>query len=202
MTKKNLRLIRAVTFAAILGVTLSACDSNEPDGDGAGEEEVITLVTLTLTPQGGGAAMDVDAVFDEAGVLQSVETIMLTAGTTYDVSVDLLNTLETPAESITEEIRDEEPHAHQFFYTAEGAVSDNIAITNLDTDPNGDQLGLTFDIAVTGGAGESGQFRLKLRHYEDDADLPEDKRNDTASASEVPGIVENDVNFTFPVSIS
>ncbi len=198
---QNLKLIRAVTLAALLGVALAACDSNEPDDDGGGEAEVISLVSLTFTPQGGGAAFTTDAVFDEAGVLQSAETITLSAGTTYDVAIDLQNTLETPAESITEEIRDEEPDAHRLFYVAEGAVSDNIAITNLDTDPNGDPLGLNFDVTVTGGAGDSGQFRVKLRHYEEDANLPTDKQNDTATAAEVPGVVENDVNFTFPVSI-
>lgn len=202
MISKKLKMIRAVTFAALLGITLAACDSNEPDDDGGGEAEVVTLVRLTFTPQGGGTAMTADADFDEAGVLQSADAIALSAGTTYDVTIDLQNTLETPAESITDEIRNEEPEAHRLFYTAEGAVSDNITIANLDTDPNGDPLGLSFDVTVTGGAGDSGQFRVKLRHYEEDANLPTDKRNDTATAAEVPGVVENDVNFTFPVSIS
>jgi hypothetical protein len=190
-------------LAAALLLTFSACDTNEPDPDeGAGEEEVITLVRLTLTPQDGGTALTADATFDEAGVLQNVETLNLEAGTTYEAEIDLQNTLESPAESITEEIRDEEPEAHRFFYVPEGDVAENLTVANLDTDPLGDPLGLTFDLAVTNGAGESGDLRVKLRHYEEDADLPEDKRSDTATAPEVPGVVENDVNIAFPVEIS
>lgn len=192
---------RSLALAAALSLTVAACDSNEPDdGDGAGEEEVITLVRLTVTPA-GGAAETYDATFDEAGVFQSAETMELVAGTTYGVSIDLQNTTEDPPESITAEIRDEEPEAHRFFYTPEGGVSSRITVSGLDTDPNGDPLGLTFDASVSTGGAAAGDFRVKLRHYEEDADLPEDKRNDTATADEVPGVVENDVDFTFPVEI-
>ena len=190
-------------LVAALMLTFAACDSNEPDpDDGAGEEEVITLVRLALTPQGGGTAITADATFDEAGVLQNAATLALQAGTTYDVTIDLQNTLEDPPESITAEIRDEESDAHRFFYTPEGGVADQLIVANLDTDPNGDPLGLSFDLLVSDGDAASGTLRVKLRHYEEDADLPTDKRNDTATAPEVPGVVENDVNVAFPVTIT
>ena len=188
-------------LVAALMLTLAACDSNEPDpDDGAGEEEVITLVRLTFgTPS---ATLTFDATFDEAGVLQNAETITLQAGTTYDVTIDLQNTTETPPESITAEIRDEEPDAHRLFYIPEGGVVGRLTVSNLDTDPNGDPLGLSFDLAVSDGGDASGDLRVKLRHYEEDANLPDDKRNDTATAPEVPGVVENDVNVAFPVQIA
>lgn len=192
----------ALTAAVAFTLTLSACDSGEPDDDGAGEEEVITLIRLTATPQGGGSAFTTDAVFDERGVLQTTQTLTLTPGRTYDVSIDLQNTTEDPPESITAEIRDEEPEAHRFFYRGEGGVASRVTVSNLDTDPNGDPLGLTFRVAVSAGAAATGQFRVKLRHYEADATLPEDKRNDTADAAPVAGVVENDVDFTFPVSLA
>jgi hypothetical protein len=190
-------------LAAALLLTFSACDSNEPDpDDGAGEEEVITLVRLTLVPQGGAVAQPSDAFFDEAGVLQSIDPLNLEAGVTYSASIDLQNTLASPPESITAEIRDEEPEAHRFFYVPEGDVADNLTVANLDTDPNDDPLGLTFELEVTGGEGESGELRVKLRHYEEDATLPDDKQADTATAPEVPGVVENDIDVAFPVTIS
>ncbi|MEM9996603.1 MAG: type 1 periplasmic binding fold superfamily protein [Bacteroidota bacterium] len=185
-------------------LVLAACDSNDPDSsdtDGAGEEEVITTVNITFTPQGGGAAAEFTANFDEAGVLQNAETITLMSATTYDVSIELLNELETPAEDITEEVRDEEPGAHRFFYTPEGGVANRMTVSNLDTDPLGDPLGVTFDVAVSAGGAATGAFRAKLRHYEDGADLPADKRADTPTAPEVPDVVENDFDFTFPVEI-
>lgn len=204
-TTHSLDLLRRLAFLPLLAglLLVTACDSNDPDeDDSAGEEEVITLVRLTLTPQSGGSALIADANFDEAGVLQNAATLNLTPGTTYNVAIDLQNTLESPPESITSEIRDEEPEAHRFFYTAEGGVSDKITISNLDTDPNGDPLGLTFRLAVTGGSGDSGTFRVKLRHYEEDANLPTDKRNDTATAAARPDVVENDIDFVFPVVIN
>lgn len=199
--------LRRLAFLPLLAgmLLLTACDSNEPDDDdGAGEEEVISLVRLTLTPQGGGASVTVDARFDEDAVLLSADSLFLTAGTTYDAIIDLQNTFEDPPESITAEIRDEEPEAHRFFYTVTGNAADNIAVSDLDTDPNGDPLGLTFDVAVTGGAGESGAMNVRLRHYEqeDEEDILETKRNDTATAPEQSGIVENDVDFPFPVLIN
>lgn len=194
--------LKNLTLVALLAVTLVACDSNDPDDDdGGGEVEVITLVQLTLTSKTGGISTTYDATFNEAGVLQNTETINLAAGTTYDVAIDLQNTTENPPESITAEIRDDEPDAHRFFYTAEGGVAGRITISNLDTDGNGDPLGLSFDLAVSSGGAATGNLRVKLRHYEEDANLPADKRTDTATAPEVPGVVENDVNFTFPVSI-
>lgn len=199
-TFRIFRLLPAL--AAFLVLTLASCDSNEPDPiDGGGEAEVITLVRLTLTPQ-GGEAFTADATFDEAGVLVEAETLNLQAGTTYDVAIDLQNTTVTPPESITAEIRDEDPEAHRFFYVPEGDAAGRLTVSNLDNDPNGDPLGLTFDLAVSGVDAATGALRVKLRHYEDDATLPDDKQNDTATAPEVPGVVENDVDFTFPVNIA
>jgi len=43
---------------------------------------------------------------------------------------------------------------------------------------------------------------VKLRHYEDEAVLPEDKQNDTIDAPEEPEVVENDVDFTFPLTVN
>jgi hypothetical protein len=183
-------------------VFLSACDSVEPDDGGGGDQELITLVSLVLTPQGGGAAETVEATFDEAGVLLSADTIELAGDTNYEAAIDLRNTLVNPPESIIPEVRDEEPEAHRFFYEAEGGVAGRVTAIDFDEDPNGDPLGTTFVLVASGGVPAAGQLRVVLRHYEEDATLPDDKRSDTALAPEVPGVVENDVNFVFPVQIN
>jgi hypothetical protein len=199
------RQLRRLAFLPILAatLTLTACDSNDPEEDeGAGEEEVISLVRITLTPQGGGTSVTAEARFNEDESEDGPPgTLRLQPGVTYNGTIDLQNTFETPPESITAEIR-EEDEAHRFFYTAEGDVADNVAVTITDRDGNGDPLGLTFTVVVSGGASESGGMRVKLRHYEDGAVFPDTKRNDTATAPEISDVVENDINIRFPVAIN
>ena len=57
----------------------------------------------------------------------------LTAGTTYDGTIELLNETETPAEDITEEVQ-EEADEHQFFYT----IGTGLDVTTTYEDEDGD----------------------------------------------------------------
>ena len=188
-------------LALVLVIYATGCDSTEPDEDdeGAGEEEVITDVNLILTPLDGGAPLTFNANFDEEGVEQSKDTLWLTAGATYSGQIKFLNSFEN--EDITVEIRDEEPDAHRLFYTPSDDLADRITVSDLSRDPNDDLLGITFNLAVSGAEDATGTLNVKLRHYEDGAELPEAKQNDDG-LSEVPGVVENDANIDFPVVIS
>jgi hypothetical protein len=189
----------APTFTlALLGLTLAACDSTDPEENGgAGEQELITDVVLTFTPEGGGTAVVATATFDEAGVLQDIDTIELASGTTYAGAVRFLDAFN--GEDITEEV-EEEREAHRIFYTPGGGVVDRIVISGLDTDADGNPLGLQFVAAVSSGGPATGTLNVTLRHYEDEAGLPGDKIDDTGGA-EVPGVIENDVDVDFPVSV-
>ncbi|MGI9176189.1 MAG: hypothetical protein ACR2GR_12825 [Rhodothermales bacterium] len=188
------------TLALFVFLYAAGCDSTEPEeDDGAGEEEVITDVNLILTPLDGGEPLTFNANFNEQGVEQSKDMLQLTAGVTYSGEVEFLNSFEN--EDITEEIRDEEPDAHRIFYTPGGDLAGRITISELSTDPNGDPLGVTYNMAVSAGEAVTGTLNVKLRHYEDGAELPGTKQNDDGVA-EVPGVVENDVNIDFPVVIS
>ena len=203
-------LFRGIATALIpvfLLLVLAGCDSNDPGEGGAGEEEVISNVTLTFDDPATQAADDVvaEAVLNENDIVQTIGTIALTAGTTYDVSVDLQDRFN--GEDITAEVA-EEDDVHRFFYRVEDAsdgtgspLADVIVVRNFDTDGNGDPLGLTF--VAEAQSATSGQvfFRLKLRHYEDDAQLPADKRSDTIEADEVPGVVETDIDLFFPLTV-
>ena len=203
----RLARVRAFSFirvSALVGAILlvsGGCDSTEPSDPGAGEEELITLVRLALETTGGAPLPISEAAFDEAGVLQRIDTLLLSAGATYDGEIELQNTTVSPPEIISNEIRLEEPHAHQFFYIPEGGIAHHVTISTLDLDSNGDPLGITFMLSVSGGSGTDGHLRLKLRHYSEDATLPRDKRSDTATSPEVPGVVENDLDLVFPVWI-
>lgn len=196
----SLRMLCSATFIVALMVLVSACDSNDPDDDGAGEQEVISNVILSFENTDTGTTQEFEAVFDEAGELVAADPVVLATDQTFEVSVALRNRFASdPDEAdITEEVRDEEPEEHRFFYEANpGAL---LLLSDLSEDPNGDPLGLTFTAATPVGTG-TGTFRVKLRHYEEDANLPEDKIDDTIDAAEVAGVVETDVDILFDLVI-
>jgi hypothetical protein len=204
MTIRSLRRLALLPLLALL--TLVACDSNDPEDEIIDEEEVITLVRLNFTPeQASRDTLSFEARFDEARTLLSVDTLRLSSGITYNASVDLLNTLESPAEDISAEVR-EEAETHRFFYTLEGEAEPFITLFGFDADANSDPLGLTFKVQIVdrigGGVtsfGKTGTMAVKLRHYEEDANLPTDKRADRDTSPDVPGIVSTDVDVTFPI---
>ncbi|PEN14441.1 hypothetical protein CRI94_05290 [Longibacter salinarum] len=206
MPTNFLSLLRPVLTVVLAIGLFTACDSNEPS-DNAGEQEVISNVTLSFDDPATTTAPDVtaEAVFGSGGDLQSVEPIPLTNGISYDVSIELRDRFND--EDITAEI-EEEDEEHRFFYRVEDAESGGspvngiLDISGLDADANGDDLGLTFAAETLSATSGTVYLRVKLRHYEENATLPEDKRNDTIEAPEEPEIVENDVDFTYPLTVN
>jgi hypothetical protein len=170
-----------------LACTLTACDSTRPDDD-AGENELITRVVLTLTPQGGGAAAT--ATYNDAnrnGLIEASEftTLALRAGTTYSGTV----TFASPDEDVTAEVR-AEAESHQVLYTPGGGVAGRLTITTTDRDRNSLPIGLQFNAAVSGGAAATGTLRVVLSHYEGEV-----KRAGVPST-------EADFDGAFPVTIN
>ncbi len=191
-------------FLLAFAFLFTACDSNDPgEGGGAGDEEVISNVDLVLTPQ-GGSAFTVAAVFDENSREVSIGTLTLTAGTVYAVEVNFRNRFEDDPEELDEEIKVEENIAHQLFAIPEGDVADDLTVSDRNTDDEGLPLGTSFTLTV-GDGGDSGDLRVVLRHYEGDSEelVTQQKGGDLdPTDDQVPGVVENDVNFTFPVTIT
>ncbi len=191
----TLKHVHKWMLTAMLLVVVAGCDSTAPeDDDGAGEQELITRVTLTLTPVGGGdAAIAVAEDTDGDGLLDEIETLNLQAGTTYNGTVEVFDTFNDM--NITEEI-EEEYDVHQFFYTAEGGIADRVSveITDTEEDYGGSRnlpVGLDFDVGVTEGPAASGVLNIRLGHFGED---PSNK-NGTA-----PG--ETDLSVDFPVEIT
>ena len=160
-------LSKYLTFALALivfTVVFAACDSNEPDDEGPGEEELITRVVLRLS--GGGQTVIATANDpDGDGTNFQIDTINLTAGTTYDGTVELADDIN--GEDITEEI-EEEDDEHQFFYTVGGGANGRVTVTITDQDENGFPVGLNFTVEVSAGAAASGTLRVILSHFDDD----------------------------------
>lgn len=164
MNTKN-KLIRASLFVLLIAVTVTACKKDDdlvpvppPVGN---EPEVITTMTLTFMDS-AGVQPTVTATFrdpdgDGGSGPDIHDTIRLVNGTTYNVSIELLNETETPADTITHEIEDEDDE-HLFCFTASGAD-----VTIIRTDSDGSfEVGLQSRWRV--GAASTGTVQVELKH--------------------------------------
>lgn len=151
-----------ILFALLSTILLSCSNDDEPIIPN--EEELITTLTLTLVPDGGGTAVvlnfrDIDG---DGGNAPEVTTAPLAANTTYNATISLLNEIESPPEDITEEV-EEEDLDHQFFYST--AASLDLTIGYQDLDSNGNPVGI--ETGFTSGAVSQGSLTIILRHEPD-----------------------------------
>ena len=156
--------MKTLKFLALFilgGTILMSCSSDDNDPEPVNEEELITTMTVTLAPQGGGTIVTLQSRdLDGDGPNPPEVTISgnLTANTTYDGGIVLLNETENPAENITQEVS-EEAEEHQFIFTTTGAIT---AVDYADADGNGNPVGIAFTLE-TGDAGGA-TITITLRH--------------------------------------
>ncbi len=181
---------RALTLGAVALVALgTACgDSSTAPG---GESELISRVTITLTPSGGGAALttfidDADGNGPTAPSAQ-VGALALARGVTYTGAVKFENRLKTPAEDITVEVR-AEANEHRVFYTVIGTGS---TLNTTDVDGQNRPLGLAFTKALSASAA-AGTMRVVLCHY--------DGAPKVATATSCSGETDINVNFAYTIA--
>ena len=179
--KKSLKYILPLL---LLGLIVSCKDNPASGDDGPGEEELITQVTLTLTASDNSETSVTWEDSDGPGGNSPVQ-----AGMTYTGTIELLNTTESPAEDITEEVREEDDE-HQFFYTVEGGANGRVTVDITDTDENGLPVGLEYTVTVSDGDAATGSLNVVLSHY-DDAPKDGTTRSD-----------ETDIDIDIPVEIS
>lgn len=183
---------RFLALGAVALVTMAtACgDSSTAPG---GESEVISRVTITLTPSGGGTALtayidDADGNGPTAPSAQ-VGTLSLTRGVTYTGAIKFENRLVNPAEDITTEVRSE-ANEHRVFYTVS---STGVTLTTTDVDSQNRPLGTAFTKAIgataTTGAGTVG---VVLCHYDNVAKV--------ATATSCAGETDINVSFNFTIA--
>ncbi len=186
MKIKEMKYWPVLLFA--LTIVFTGCDTDEPDPQGAGETELITKITLTLTPQSGGTP--IIAVADDPdgdGVGLIIDDLVLTANTTYTGTIEIRD--DVNGEDITNEVRSEADE-HQLWYTFAGDVASRVTVTITDTDSNNLPLGLTFTVAVSDGPPVSGTLNVVLSHYDE---TPKD--GTTLSG-------ESDIDIVFPVEVT
>jgi hypothetical protein len=167
-------------------LTIVSCKKDEPETpEIPNEEELITTLSVTLTPDGGGDTVtltfqDLDG---DGGNDPDITVSPLAANTQYSATVELLNETENPAEDITEEVEGE-AEEHQFFY---------MTIEYADADGNGQPIGLATVIST--GDAESGTFTITLRH-EPDKDAAGVEDGDISNAGG-----ETDIEVTFDIEV-
>lgn len=155
-----MKTIKQILVLVAFTIFASACTKEDPIV--VNQEEVITTLTLTLTPVSDGneiklKSYDLDG-FD--GPKPPVTTISgnLAANTIYTGSVKVENETESPAENVTIEVKDE-GEEHQFFYT----FTNNIGtVAYTDTDNDGNPIGIEF--TLTTAAAGSGDLTVTLIH--------------------------------------
>lgn len=188
-----MKTLKNTLFLLLATVVLAACSSDDDNPAPVNEEEVITTLTATLTPVGGGTAITLTSQdLDGDGPNAPVITVSspLAVDTTYNGSLELLNETESPAESINEEI-EEEDEDHQFFFQA----SNNLAtFTYTDSDSDGNPIGLEFTM-TTALTAATGNITVTLRH-EPSKDASGVSTGDITNAGG-----ETDIQAVFPVTL-
>lgn len=167
----------SLAFTGATVLLLGACQAEEPVKEDI--PELITRVTLTFTPAGGGTPVTTTASDPDGEGVENIKvdgTISLVVGTSYTLTLSLINELAeetSPEYDITEEV-EEEGAEHMFFYAWTGDVfSDPTGNGNIDSRADAvnyedeDEDGLPIGIVTSwtaGAAASSGTFRLILKH--------------------------------------
>ncbi len=182
----------------ILAIVFTGCSDDDPPAP-VNEEEVITTMTITLTPSGGAdiilktVDMDGESGNDPIITVDGVETsqVTLATGTTYTGSIELLNETEDPAEDITEEVADEEADKHQFFYV----IGSGLDVTTVYTDQDGDGKPVGVEFTLTANSVSSGDLTFILRHE------PNKSASGVADGDITNAGGETDIEETFSISV-
>ena len=191
--KTNLGLL---LLATMLVLPFTACDDDPSSVDeGPGEEELITLIRLTLTEldaQGNATTNTTSVSWEDAdgegGNAPTIGTLSLAAGTSYSGTIELLDTTQNPPEDITEEV-EEEAEEHQFFYELSGSGAARVTVTITDEDANNLPVGLEYLVEVSAGGSDTASLNVVLSHYD------EGPKNGTDRSD------ESDIDIDIPVNI-
>lgn len=178
----------------VLSIIFTGCSDDDPIPTPVNEEELITTMTITLSPDGGGTdivlkTVDMDGDGGNAPVVTTTGG-NLSAGTTYNGSIELLNASETPAENITEEVQ-EEAEEHQFFYTIGSGL--DVTTTYEDEDGDGNPIGVEFTLVAN--TVSAGDLTFTLRHE------PNKSAAGVADGDITNAGGETDITETFSVTV-
>jgi hypothetical protein len=197
---KNLKKV-SLYLAALLTLGFASCESEDPEKENEGE--VITDVTLNFQELNASNAL-VGSVFTfkasdpqgiEVGKTPTVQSITLTKGKKYQMTIEVKNSIEN--EDITKEIL-EEAAEHQFFFL--GQVFDSSFFSIQYADAGGVALGLKTIVTVSSSTGtNNSNMRVVLRH-DLNKSFPGASSPTFANFAQAGG--ETDLDITFPVILN
>jgi len=183
-----MKTIKFLSMLALTGILFTACSDDDETPEEVNEEEVITTMTVTLVPNGGGDTVTLqtrDLDGDGPNAPEVTVSGPLAGNTAYAGTIVLLNETETPAENITEEVAEEDDE-HQFFFETTGSIG---SVTYGDQDGNGNPVGIVF-VLNTDTAGAA-SITVTLRH--------EPKKPNDGTLADAGG--ETDITATFDLVI-
>ena len=196
-----MKTIKFLSMAILAGSILASCSNDDESPEEINEEETITTMTVTLTPDSGGTAIELqsrDLDGDGPNAPEITVSGNLAENTTYNGSVVLLNETETPAEEVNEEIEGEAAE-HQFFYVVAGGLNATTEYADEESDYVSDEtgtnfttnnpVGITFTLTTTDAS--SGTLTVTLRH--------EPKKPNDGTLADAGG--ETDITQTFNLTI-
>lgn len=186
-----MRILKSFSLVLFTGLLFTACSKNDNSDrpEPVNEEEVITTMNVTLTPDGDGDVVTLKKYdSDGDGPLAPEVTVLgnLTVGASYKGTIVLLNETIKPAGKVTEEVMKENTD-HQFFYNADANL--NVTTVYGNTDDNGNPLGTEF--TLTAGEASLGTLTITLRH------LP--KKPNDGTLADAGGVTDVDGTFALEV---
>lgn len=206
---------RAHGLSALVLLLSSGCSDVEGKEDGHDHDHhghnhgVTTSLYLEFTPQAGGETLSFGWSDPEDDGAPIIDDVVLSDGETYDLSIEVWNDLEDPAEDVTPEIA-AEAEEHQFFFTGDSVqgpatgTNEDAIIEHAYADSDADGVPLGLDNTVSVLAAGAGTLTVTLRH------LPPEggnvvKTGDLASEVASGGIDsiagDNDIQVEFAVSV-
>lgn len=197
---KNYTKLPLYLFAA-LTMGFYSCESENPEPENEGE--VITDVVLNLqeldasnNPVGSSFSFKAsDPQGIEVGGSPSIETVTLTKGKKYSMTIQVLNSIE--GEDITQEIL-AEADEHQFFFLG-GAFTNNI-LSIAYADANGVKLGVKTTLTVSSSPGTNNTSMQVVLRHDLDKNFPGASNPNFANYVQAGG--ETDLDITFPIILN
>lgn len=177
-------------FSSLIYLSL-ACEVDTPVIPN--EEELITTVIYTLTPQNGGddIVLKFQDIDGEGGNSPVINSANLSSGTTYIGKLTFLNEAENPVEDITAEIKSE-GEDHQIFYQTSSTL--NLTVVYNDFDANNLPIGLETTLAAN--TRTSGTLKIILKHEPNKSGMNVDKGDITNAGG------ETDIEVSFNVTVN